>query len=119
MVRQIFCIIAMAVPTIANADIITCNFTEPFVTTIYSTSQNTLSVYYKAERRQEVLRNISFQIIQAGRFELWDTNRRPVQRLELTFKGSDGMSDKLYPYDAHWISNDLRGGCTSIHLGAR
>ena len=117
--RQIFCIIAMAVPTIAHADIITCRFTEPFVTTVYSTTQNTLRVYYKVERRQEVLRNISFQIIQAGRFELWDTNRRPVQRLELTFTGSDGMSDKNYPYDVHWITSDLRGGCTSIHLGAK
>jgi uncharacterized membrane protein len=50
---------------------------------------------------------------------LWDAKRRVVQRLELSFRGSDGMSDRVYPYEAHWLSKDLHGGCTSNHLSVR
>ena len=43
------------------------------------------------------------------------TEKQVVQRLELSYKGSDGMSDFVYPYSVHWISEDLYGGCTSNH----
>ena len=45
-----------------------------------------------------------------GVFELWDANKQAVQRLELTYKISDWMSDFVYPYSVHWVSEDLYGG---------
>ncbi len=117
--RRILAILVCAFPTWAKADIITCRFTEPFVTTVYSATQSTLTVRYETGKRRDVLRNVSFQIMQAGRFELWGPDRRPLQRLHLSFKGSDGMSDREYPYSVEWVSKRLQGGCTSLHLQAR
>jgi uncharacterized membrane protein len=117
--RQIVLFGLVFVPSIAQADIIKCSFTEPFITTVYSTNENTLTVTYDAERRRETLKNISFQIMKPATFELWDAKRRVIQRLELSFRGSDGMSDRVFPYAAHWLSKDLHGGCTSNHLSVR
>ena len=46
---------------------------------------------------------------------VWGSDRQVVQRLELSYKGSDGASDFVYPYSVHWVSEDLYGGCTSNH----
>jgi hypothetical protein len=103
-------------PTWAKADIIRCTFTEPFVTTVYSTTQSTLALRYETEGREDIIKNVSFQIMSAGHFELWGPDRQPLQRLRLSHNGSDGMSDRQYPYSVEWISRGLRGGCTSLHL---
>ncbi len=114
--RRLVATLLCAFPTFAQADIITCKFTEPFVTTVYSTTQSTLTVRHELEGREDVLRNVSIQIMKAGLFELWGPDRQPLQRLEINFHGSDGMSDREYPYSVEWISTRLRGGCTSLHL---
>ena len=114
--RRLLAIMACVLPTVAEAEIITCTFTEPFVTTTYSTTQSTLTAKYETESREEVLTHISFQILGPGHFELWDADRRPVHRLDLSHKGSDGMSERRYPYEAHWTSKGVRGGCSSTHL---
>src|SRR4051794_9763422 len=46
----------------AQADIIRCSFTEPFIETTYSTTDSTLAIKYSAEGRSEILKNISLQI---------------------------------------------------------
>jgi hypothetical protein len=74
---------------------------------------------YETEGREDTLKNVSFQIMNAGHFELWGSDRQPLQRLNLSYKGSDGMSDREYPYAVEWISRGLRGGCTSLHLPAK
>jgi hypothetical protein len=117
--RSVVAALIFALPISAKADIITCTFTEPFVTTVYSTTQSILTVRYDMEGREDALRNVSFQIINLGLFELWGPDRRPIQRLQLSFKGSDGMSDREYPYAVEWLSNGLQGGCSSLHLPAR
>lgn len=101
----------------ATADIIKCSFTEPFVTTTYSTTTNTLEINYDVEKRSETLSNVSFQIKAAGEFELWDAQHRPIQLLKLTGAGTDGMSDKKFPYEVEWLLDEKKfGGCTSNHL---
>ncbi len=117
--RRIVAALVCALPTIAKADIIKCTFTEPFVTTVYSATQSRLTVRYETEGREDSIRSISFQILGAGLFELWGQDRRRLQRLELSYQGSDGMSDRVYPYAVEWIGKGLRGGCTSLHLKAR
>ena len=112
-------VLLVCTPTLAQADIITCRFTEPFITTTYSTTQSTLTVRYETEAREDVLRNVSFQILAAGSFELWEADRRPLHRLKLSHQGSDGMSDRKYPYAVEWMREGRRGGCTSLHLAAK
>lgn len=107
---------ALWLSPVAQADVITCSFTEPFVTTVYSTNLNTLTITYAVESRHDRLDDMSFQIMKPGKFELWDAKHEGVQRLELSFRGSDGMSDKVYPYEVYWIPEKLHGGCTSNHL---
>lgn len=104
----------------ANADIIRCSFTEPFISFEYSMTQSTLteidpvSEYPKTLKR--VTKAVSFQILGAGTFELWDKNKNVVARLNLNNNGSDGMSDYVFPYDVEY--KGLYGGCESNFLHA-
>ena len=119
MPKLIFAMI-LAIPSLVCADIIKCTFTEPFVNTTYSMAQQSLTIQ-SIEGPTQVMRNISFQILGPGRFELWTLNRTVVQRLDLNHEGSDGMSDRVYPYAARYPASGyglLHGGCTSNFLHA-
>ena len=107
--------------SISNADIIKCIFTEPFVNSTYSTTQSTLT-YKDYENKTKVIKGVSFQIKAAGAFELVK-NGKVLQSLTLSQKGSDGMSDKVYPYevmdtDLDMMANGGHGGCSSNYLKA-
>lgn len=107
--------------TIAQADIIKCTFTEPFVDTVYSTTQSTLT-YKAAFGDTQVIKNVSFQIKSAGVFELVAKDGRVLQRLILNNKGSNGMSEDIYPYevkDFNGLTNQGYGGCESNYLKAQ
>ena len=86
---------------------------------MYSTTQSTLATRYETDGREDIIKNVSFQIMSAGHFELWGSDRQPLLRLHLSYKGSDGMSDRSYSYGVEWISKGLRGGCTSLHLATK
>ncbi len=110
----------------ARADIIKCSFTEPFVTTEYSMAQQTLTLVDPVSQYPEtirvVTRNVSFQIIGPSMFELRSREGVVLQKLDLNFQGSDGMSELTFPYDVQWIGgtggHDLWGGCSSNFLHA-
>lgn len=107
-----------ALPALAQADVITCTFTEPFITTTYSMVQQKLSWVDNVTGRTQVVRNVSFQIKGPGQFELMDANRNVLQTLNLNFKGSDGMSERNFPYEVQWSTKSLYGGCESNFLKA-
>lgn len=106
----------------AKADIIKCSFTEPFITTIYSMSQSTLTIQDPVLKKAKVLKDVSFQIKEAGKFELVAKDGKILQKLDLNNKGSDGMSENIYPYEVQdftWggdQSHTLWGGCSSNSL---
>jgi uncharacterized membrane protein len=105
-----------------QADIIKCTFTEPFFTSTYSMTQSSLT-YLNSEGKTKVLKNISFQIKARGVFDLVNRNGRIIQRLNLNYKGSDGMSDIIFPYaviDYAYTSsaNGGHGGCESNYQKA-
>lgn len=109
---------SLLLTSISQADIIRCNFTEPFVISVYSMTQSTLS-YENSEGKKKTIRNVSFQIKSAGVFELVAKNGTVLQKLTLNHQGSDGMSDRLYPYDAKdnsQITHQGYGGCSSNYL---
>lgn len=124
MKKMTFAILAtgMMVSSLASADVIKCVFTEPFVNTTYSMTQSTLTIEAAGEGKS-VIQNVSFQIKGAGQFELVAKNGKVLQKLSLDNKGSDGMSDKNYPFTVQDLSqskmaNNGIGGCTSNSLKA-
>ncbi len=112
-------IVSLAVllgPALAQADIIKCTFTEPFIGTHYSMTQSKLTIENFGEDTKVVIRNVSFQILGPGQFELWDKHNQVILKMDLNYQGSDGMSDKVFPYEAT-LDGQL-GGCTSQFLPA-
>lgn len=110
-----------ALSSFASADVIKCTFTEPFVSTTYSMAQQSLTIDNGSEGTKKVIKDVSFQIKGAGRFELVDKSGKVLQKLSLTGKGSDGMSDATYPYEVvdasqQKFANSGIGGCSSNSL---
>ena len=81
-------------------------------------TQSTLTYEY-ADGPKLIQNNVSFQIKGAGQFELLSADKEVLQVLSLTGAGSDGMSDRVYPYEVQDIQMGLQsanggvGGCTS------
>ena len=110
----------------SQADIIKCMFTEPFFDTTYSMAQQTLTYSaFTGDDKPEItkIKNVSFQIKGAGDFELVAKDGTVLQKISLNNKGSDGMSDRTYPYEVQdkgmdGMANSGWGGCTSNFLKA-
>jgi len=103
----------------AQADIIKCSFTEPFLNVTYSMTQSKLTI--QTPEGTSSVKNVSFQIKGAGNFELFDENNNVLMTLTLDGQGSDGMSDYTYPYTAEFANastwaNAGIGGCSSNFL---
>ncbi len=98
--------------SLAHADIIKCYFTEPFYTTVYSMTQSKLTTTESLTGKIVYRKNVSFQIKGPGTFELLSLNGQVLQTLTLDYQGSDGMSDKVYPYTVNAPGIGI-GGCTS------
>ncbi len=105
----------------SKADIIKCEFTEPFLITTYSMAQQTLSYVYagteKGDPVNQVIKNVSFQIKAAGVFELVGQDGVVIQTLTLNYKGSDGMSETIFPFEVKEAAG--YGGCISNHLKSK
>lgn len=121
--KLIASLIALTFSLNASADIIKCSFTEPFLTTEYSMAQQTLRVSDDVMKKAKVFKNVSFQIVEAGKFQLQDKKGNVLQTLSLTNNGSDGMSDTVYPYEVtssdkiqYLGANNGVGGCSSNFL---
>lgn len=111
----------IVITSISQADVIKCIFTEPFVGSVYSMTQSTLTYSIAGEDKPIVLKDVSFQIKAAGVFELVAKDGKVLQKLTLNNQGSNGMSDTIYPYDVKDDSNHAGygvGGCTSNYQKA-
>jgi hypothetical protein len=110
-------LLAFLSPHAASAIVITCSFTEPFVRTSYDSDLQTLTLTYDVEKRRETQKSVSLHTLSPTVFELWNANNEVIQHLELDHQGSDGMSDRIYPYEVKWTPRDaslpevLFGGC--------
>ena len=106
-------------PLTTKAEVISCNFTEPFYTLTYATGTNELRKF-DFEHGEKVYKNVGFLIKGPGQFEL-RMNDKPYMTLSLTNEGSDGMSDYIYPYEGKILgkgddANSGVGGCESLLL---
>lgn len=87
MKRKFMTALTLAVSSIAFshpavADIIKCDFTEPFLSTEYSMAQQTFTIIDPVSEHPKtvrtILKNVSFQIKDAGKFELVDANKKII-----------------------------------------
>lgn len=126
--KNLLCVTAITLFAVASqADIIKCSFTEPFINTTYSMAQQSLtySTFTGEDKPEEkVIKNVSFQIKGPGEFELVNKDGVVLQKLSLNNRGSDGMSDKQYPYEVEdngmgGMANNGWGGCTSNSLPSK
>ncbi len=83
---------------LALAEDIQCHFTEPFAVTTYSSANHSLTVELAGEKTK-IITNVSLQSEKtAKKFKLISADGIVLQNLELNYAGSDGMSDRIYPY---------------------
>ena len=111
-----FAVLILVVASAASADVIRCAFTEPFISMTYSMTQSTIDVV--TPDGNESITGVSFQILGPGQFAFWDAAKAPVLTLSLDYRGSDGMSETIYPYSAvrTWEGGGQDGGCWSNNL---
>lgn len=118
--QSILLLAALTFTTTANADIFKCSFTEPFINIQYSTTTNEMTTAQFNGEGEDVTvqKNVSFQIKGSNLFELLSADKKVLMKLNLNFKGSDGMSDTVFPYDAELMreGDSLWGGCSSNFL---
>lgn len=103
-----------------KAESFKCHFTEPFFTVKYSTDTKKMEQINDIEKKRVVHRNVEFKIESAGVFLLIDQKGKELARLTLSGKGSDGMSENIYPYEVKYAllggANNGIGACESTML---
>jgi uncharacterized membrane protein len=115
-------LLSLLSPLASQAETFSCNFTEPFITIIYSTNSQKAVVTDHVAKKSKLYTGVTFQIVAAGEYVLKSKKGQEVARLKLTDQGSDGMSDTIYPYEIQtsYISNSAAnngiGGCSSSLL---
>ena len=116
----------------AQAEVISCHFTEPFYTIKIDTLKRTvvrIEPNWDKDGSETVTTVISknAQVRFAGVQKISDTAHMPIykvisngqviMKLELSYQGSDGMSDITYPYNVNGGTYNY-GGCESETLKA-
>jgi len=100
----------------ASADVIRCTFTEPFYSTTYNSTTRVLRI--QGPELNVYSRDLTFQILGAGDFEIRTPGGTRRMKLLLNHQGSDGMSDFIYPYTGKLYRQGqiFTGGCESNYL---
>ncbi len=100
---------------------LSCDFTEPFWDVSYDSTTSKL-IINKLLEGTVIYKNAS--VVKTGEtlFEIRSQENVILMKLDLNGKGSNGMSDTIYPFDAELIDEDgqrsLWGGCESDQLQA-
>lgn len=127
MIRVLLSLVAFFTLSVAQADTLICYFTEPFFNVVYDTDTKTLHIrqLVAGENQNQVLtfKNVELKRLPQleptplqsyAQYELQADTGETLLSLILNYRGSDGMSDFLYPYEA--IHNRYYGGCESKSL---
>lgn len=117
MLKSAFIALAAATMSLASyahasipAEVYHCSFTEPFFSIDYNEADLTLAKVGPEDYVEQpngtflevprIEANVTSHIASDGKLEFIDSNGVIRYTLELTGKGSDGMSDAIYPYEA-------------------
>ena len=100
-------------PAAAQAETIVCVYSEPFINTVFNPRGRTVTITRAVENRAESFR-VSVRSLGAN-LELANRRRAFRQIMVKDSRGSDGMSDTVFPYSATMTLNGLHarlhGGC--------
>lgn len=121
---KILIVFLLVLPLIANADVsaqksntsppqVVCNFTEPFLNTIFDESKNVLYIY-NLDSTENRLTEINVTANKNSiRTELYDSSGSLLLEIDRSKNGNDGMSDWVYDYEGvfHVGNEKLYGGC--------
>lgn len=111
--KKLFILPMMLVSTVSFAKTYVCTFTEPFVTVKYYETHDILTMKavgqgLKIKGQVEMLK------MDGGKqIEILDGQANSILSMKLTGKGTDGMSDLNYSYEATLNLNghSVQGGC--------
>lgn len=113
----------------AEKDVLYCSFTEPFISITYDAATGKITENgpeHWDEEKQEfvpevIAENGRFTVVKTDEygydksFKLYDDKGQVILEAALDFQGSDGMSDRVYPFSAIYhqgsFSGTLHGGC--------
>lgn len=104
------------------ADLIKCNFTEPFAISEYNTSTLILRIT-RPSAPVQIVTNVVMAFTGPGQFNLVKPGNHIVHKINTNIHGSDGMSDLTYPFQVLWPAmssqaNRGLGGCQTMLLRA-
>ncbi|MFN8846731.1 MAG: hypothetical protein ACK5V3_05235 [Bdellovibrionales bacterium] len=104
--KSLFTIVFLATSSLFAQDLntatIKCVFTEPFLSVTYSVPQKNLSVSFMGQEQDQV-RNFSVETLTVefpGQYVAMDFHGNHLLKFTIDGKGSDGMSDEVYPISA-------------------
>lgn len=105
----------------AQAEKITCVFTEPFFTSEYDSSTSELKYRDSISGAEKSLKGVQLKALNQDSIALVSAEGKTLQTLFLSMNGSDGMSEVVYPYDVkdigqQMIGISIYGGCYSEKL---
>ena len=123
----------------ARAETVSCSFTEPFYTLEIDTDARTITRIapnWEAQGEGDpplittvVARDVKFKhgirrvspLRHAPTYEVRGAGGKALLTLELTYEGTDGMSERVYPYAAIDLASlggspTMHGGCSSTAL---
>ncbi len=100
--------------SLAEAQTITCLYTEPLLKVVYDLKKRTIKVYKGVEKRPRIAKG-SVKSLGTKSFQIVSKALGVKQTLMHDNKGTDGASDKIYPYSSTWTQKDrplpVFGGC--------
>jgi uncharacterized membrane protein len=109
----IWLLFALCAPSAARAETITCLYTEPFLHTVYATGGHSLTLTRAIEKKTHRFRVSSR--VRDGHIELVNRPEALRQTMIRNGRGSDGMSDTVFPWSVTltWkaLPYRLHGGC--------
>lgn len=100
---------------VARARTITCHYTEPFIETRYDTVTRILAMN-RADAEHGAAPSAKMAVLAFTRTRLVIRSKRLgiTQEMVLDHHGSDGASDRIYPFSARWTEPGrpvIYGGC--------
>jgi uncharacterized membrane protein len=103
----------------AHADTFSCYQTEPFFTEVFNTDNGTAVITDSVMKKSKKLSGLKLIIKDAGKFEIRDASGKVIREMILNNQGTDGMSDKIYPFSATDNHGLWGAGCESTELKGR
>jgi len=97
----------------SEARIIKCVYSEPLMAVEYNTATRALRIFRGTATKPDQMMRMRVRLFDRSRLEVFNAKLGVEQRLTLDHRGSDGASDKVYPYSSIWNESgvDVHGGC--------